>query len=522
MKRFSAAMFLILLASLITACSGGGGGGGDMGWIFDAGEPVDVAVVLETDNTVEALIPVEGGSITATGADGSVYTLDIPSDALLNETTIGLTPVASIAGMPFGGDQTYAVQLSPDGLFLQNYAILTITPAEELAVDQQIFFDYLDIGKDVILAAPVVDSSEIKINVLHFSGYGATNGTDAGNLGGDAGRRLSSAIAEQLGAERQRQLNCDGCPADTDIVRETAEAFREYEEQVIQPLVEAAGESCEAGKQALQAVLGHERQLQLVGGSDGSGFAAQYAGLYDTVGRACVIETFEECVELHGWFYMWVLYDAMVAENARLHVYSAGTMSEARDLTVKCVTFRLVFESTGTASYQGLANYESSVEAEIILRLNPDKDFIEGQGEYTNTNVTGSMTIDCTVAMTPGGGSLIVIALLPIYGGSAEDGMTDLRLLYFVTPSTEQSTITCPSPPGPPSIISGTAGTWSLAYYDAHFADLESSNWQGLEGWEMEFGHLFATREWDLVGQVDTGISQTEAGSFELYHEPGG
>ncbi len=544
MKTYTNAILLIVLVSVITSCGGvtepqttnpsasaapttaptaeQSGDLGELSWVFEPGEPVDVTVVLEADNTVEALIPVEGGSITATGADGSVYTLDIPSDALLNETTIGLTPVTSISGMPFGGDQTYAVQLSPDGLFLQNFAILTITPAEDLAVEQQIFFDYLEDGKDVILAMPVVDSSEIKINVLHFSGYGATNGTDAGNLGGDAGRRLSSAIGESLGLERERQLQGASQGDDPAQIREYQEAFREYEEQVVNPRVAAAGESCEAGRLAIETVLGHGRQSQLLGYTTGDE-PNQYPGLYDTVARVCIIEKFEQCVENHAWIDMWVFYDGIVAQSS---LYSAGTLAEARDLTIKCVTFKLVFESTATADYQGLANYESSVEAEVILRYNPGTGFIGGNGEYINTSVTGSSNVGCNIAMTPGGGTIVVLTLLPVIElGPLVDGnypdarIADIELYYAFGTSGEQQTINCPSPPGTPSLISGPAATWSLSYYDAHIEELEPG-W-ALKDWEMEYGHLYATKEWDKVGTV-TGIATTEEGSFELYHEPGG
>ena len=152
-----------------------GSSAGSPSSIFDPPDPLDVAVVLDTEKMVEALIPVEGGSITATGADGTVYTLDIPADALLVETMIGLTPVTSVTGMPFG-TQTHAVQLSPDGLSLFNHVILTIAPTEDIPVAEQVVFGYLEDGKDVILAAPVVDSSDIKINVLHFSGNGVTKG----------------------------------------------------------------------------------------------------------------------------------------------------------------------------------------------------------------------------------------------------------------------------------------------------------------------------------------------------------
>jgi hypothetical protein len=545
MKASTTAILLIVLVSVIAGCGGAttapqttdqtsstaptsgptaghSVGSGGLSWVFEAGEPVDVTLVLETGNTVEALIPVAGGTITATGADGSVYTLAIPAEALLTATTIGLTPVTSISGMPFGGDQTYAVQLSPEGLFLQDNAILTIKPAEELAVDQQIIFEYLALGKDVILAIPVVDSSEIKINVLHFSGYGATNGTDAGNLGGDAGRRLSSAIGESLGLERERQLQGASQGDDPEQIREYQEAFREYEEQVVNPRVAAAGESCEAGRLAIETVLGHARQSQLLGYRTGDE-PNQYPGLYDTVARVCIIEAFERCVENHTWTDIWVLYDGIVAQSS---LYSAGTLAEARDLTIKCVTFRLVFESTATADYQGLANYKSSMEAEVILRYNPGTGFIGGNGEYMNTSVTGSSKVGCTVAMTPGGGTIAVLTLLPVIElGPLVDGdypdarIADIALSYAFGPSGEQQTITCPRPPGPPSVISGTSATWSLSYYDAHIEELEPG-W-ALKDWEMEYGDLYATREWDKVGTV-SGIATTEAGSFELYHEPGG
>ena len=151
---------------------------GKLSYIFNTtAKPIDVGVVLETGGTVESLIPVEGGVISATAADGTLYKLEIPADALLKETLIGLTPVTSISSMPFGSEQTYAVQLSPEGLFLQNFAILTITPAVEIPIGEQIMFGYQGIGSDLLLAAPVADSSEIKINVLHFSGYGVTSGS---------------------------------------------------------------------------------------------------------------------------------------------------------------------------------------------------------------------------------------------------------------------------------------------------------------------------------------------------------
>ncbi len=239
----------------------------------DIPDAVGISVALDQANSTEAVIPVEGGSISATGADGTRYDLEIPADALSNETRIKITPVSSVSDMPFGGELSNAVHLEPEGLFFNNFAILTITPAQEIPIDQQIFFGYEGDGQNLVFAPPVVDAREIKIQILHFSGYGVTKGFLADTepvrqrLGGDAEARIQSQVAEYLSRERQRQLlgqNDSGAePLDFE------DYFRQYEEQVVKPRVAAAGESCAAGRLALQTVLGLERQRQLLGYGDG-------------------------------------------------------------------------------------------------------------------------------------------------------------------------------------------------------------------------------------------------------------
>ncbi|MEX2547456.1 MAG: hypothetical protein WD830_06650 [Chloroflexota bacterium] len=487
--------------------------------IFDPPTPVDVDVVLDTNNTVEAVIPVEGGSITATGADGTVYTLDIPSDALLVETMIGLTPVASLTGLPFG-TQTHAVQLSPDGLSLFNHAILTITPTEDLPVDEQIVFGYLEMGKDVILAAPVVDSNEIKINVLHFSGNGVTKGLLADieperkRLGGDAERRLQNEMAGVLAAERQRQLA--GQPGQLDFAAIEA-IFRQYEEQVVKPRVDAAGESCAAGQLALQTVLGLERQRQLLG-MEGNGLD-QYAGLIDKVGRVCVIEEFELCVEEHIFHRMIAVWLGLERQSQLLGGGAEGAIREARDLTVKCLTFRLDYESTGKNDLGG-SSYESSVTSEIILRYNPDENVISGEAELVNTDYDFKFA-GCTVNETTGGGTFSVFELIYVAlpGASAEydsgpevfGHISDFIMNYHPGNSTEHASVSCPNS----STLEMPLPAWTTTFLATHIDELGESGWTAID-WEIEGGELFGEKEWSLAkGPI------SEEGTFELYHTPG-
>lgn len=503
--------------------------------IFGPPQPIDVAVVLDTDSTVEAVIPVEGGTITATGVDGSVYSLHIPADALLTETTIGLTPITSIAGMPFGGDQTHAVQLSPDGLSLFNHAVLTITPAAEIPVDQQILFGYLHQGEDLIFAPPVVDATEIKINVLHFSGSGVTNATQAAidplreQLGGDAERRLSSAVAERLGRERQRQLGLGEHPDidDPELAGFFEESWRQFEEQVIKPRIAAASKSCEAGKLAIQTILGYERQRQLLGASDGHGAFDKYSALYNLVAHVCVVEEFEACVEAHRIYLMLPLYHGLLRQHSLISIYSPATLEEARDLTIKCLTFRLEMESTGRINFQGLASAESDVTMDLMLRYDPDLGLISGVGEYVNTDYEVHPPPTCSAQATPGGGTFVAIGLLyeldygqPDRSGSYPDArVSDLTLAYSPDNSSEKATLTCPNTPDPPSIIPFDIPTWSTAFFDAHLNELDDSGLKAVD-WDVLGGELFAEKEWDLIGVADPLGS--EEGSFTLFHVPGG
>src|SRR5262245_34408062 len=57
-----------------------------------------VAITTDAARATTKTFPPGGGTLTATGADGTVYTLTIPPNALLVETAITMTPIVSISG----------------------------------------------------------------------------------------------------------------------------------------------------------------------------------------------------------------------------------------------------------------------------------------------------------------------------------------------------------------------------------------------------------------------------------------
>ena len=209
---------------------------------------------------------------TATGADGTRFLLEVPAGALASDTTIRMTPLSALAGMPFGSSPL-AVQLEPEGLQFYADAFLTITPAAPIPLAEQLFFTYQGLGDNLILAVPDTTSSEIRLRLGHFSGYGVTKGLLAdiepvrARLGGSAEARLQNAIAEQLTRARQAQLLGSGEAVDVDFEG----YFQQFEEQVVKPRLAAAGESCAAGRLALQTLLSLERQKQLLGITESGG-----------------------------------------------------------------------------------------------------------------------------------------------------------------------------------------------------------------------------------------------------------
>jgi predicted small lipoprotein YifL len=489
----------------------------DLGWIFEAPfVPTDVDVVLDTSSHAEALISVEGGTVSATGADGTLYSLEIPPDALASETTIGMTPVSDITGMSFGGEQTYSVQFSPEGLFFYKVAILTITPAEPIAIDEQIVFGYQADGKDVILAAPVVDSSEIKIQVQHFSGNGVTKGLLAElddaqkRRGADAERRLSDALSAEL--IRIRAAGGDG--SEVSVAYEAALA--EFEEQLVKPLVAAAGESCAEGEAAIQAVyrLGHMRQVLGAGG--GGDALDKYPGLLEKATQVCVVEEFELCVEehvIHRMLGVWQLFERQFILLGKGGTAENAVLQEARDLTVACLTFRLEFESTGSEHTPEGGGYESTMTSEITLRFDPDERIIKGEAPLVNEAFEYFLPV-CTATGVPGGDTFRAFNLEILSVPDDSYGhVSALNLIYHPGNTTESATITCPD--GPPVNIPASP-FWTGAFLGAHADELFDEGFLGAD-WEIVPGdeHV-ATKEWDV--QIE---DFSEAGTMDLYHTPG-
>ncbi|HYX19803.1 MAG TPA: hypothetical protein VFA98_03060, partial [Thermoanaerobaculia bacterium] len=120
---------------------------GDTG-AFKAGPTVHP--VTDASRAVSADIDAAGGSLTVTGADGTLFTLAIPQNALGSSVTISMAPISSIAALPLSQGLVGGVQIEPEGLGLFVPATLTInspTPLRPNAAG----FSYLGDGQEFAL-----------------------------------------------------------------------------------------------------------------------------------------------------------------------------------------------------------------------------------------------------------------------------------------------------------------------------------------------------------------------------------
>ena len=513
-----------------SAASGSTSGGvpADLAWIFETPlSTIDLSTTLDATHRTQAAIPLTGGSLTTTGADGTTYRLDVPGDALIDATTIAMTPLASIDGLPFGWGQGPAVRLEPEGLSLANFATLTIKPASDLPIDQQILFGYHADGTAMSLALPVVDSREIRILVDHFSGYGVSKGVAADiapvreRLGGALEDRMRSAMAEELQRERQRQLL--GGEEDWTLVEEIGGAFREYIDKILKPRIAAAAESCAAGRLALQSALTLQRQAQLLGAGDiDDEVAALTKGLFGIVAEVCMKEEYELCAEQH------IVHRVLPVElgiERQMQLLGAGGsgapdpawLKAVRRYVERCLKFDLVFEST-VAEGTPKAGFETRVKATVPMRFSMSTLKYEGSAPLVNEEFTYRLP-GCSVTAERGGGTFDS----PQIGFEADPpdpqhplgSLHDIWMSYFPGKTTEAFTVKCP---GTAPMPRQQGAMWTGMFIAVHGGEMVAAGGFEARDWEIFNKEYFAKKEWTLDRAA---LQLVEVGTMKIYHRPG-
>jgi hypothetical protein len=582
----------------VPASSGGGApafSGGDQqtaewdAWLDVPADPLRLDITTDDAHAASAVLDYSGGTLETTDAGGTTYRLEIPEGALDVPILISMTPLSSIQGMPFDQAVAHAVSLEPEGLRLADVAILTITPSSPIPVDQQIFFGFRGDDHQFGFVPTVPNTIQIQFPIFHFSGYGVDKGLLADTepvrkrLGGDMEERLNALLADQLAQESQ--LVQSGKETDAEF-RKNMSVFldwliKTYIREVLTPRLNAAGESCAAGKLVIQTGLGFARQMTLFGAPPDK-VNAIIKSILDVSQQAierCLQEEYELCRDQHIIHRIRDVVLSMAREQQLLGVTAGGdVLAKGMDLARKCLTFELDFESAAQVDTPGVqTRAESAVESKVQLNAVPSEGNPVGAIEGESALKDRTFTIEspfCSLNPSRGGSTLQVQGLTWEVAFNKDDEIghvKDLTLTFTSDPTTESWTGNCTVGGVTFPYEAPSANVWSSTYGTLHAqeckassaggadnpptsggpsdlgsllgqmgdtGDLSPEQIQGLMGalqggvgapgtaygcgvehdWQVQGGETFATKEWNLSSS--SPLQMSEQGSFVLKHLP--
>jgi hypothetical protein len=251
--------------------------------------------VISVDEARAATItvPTWGGTLTARGADGSVYSLRIPSGALLADTAITMTPIVSISGGDLPSATVFGVDLQPSGLRLYEFADLSITPPQLDPHANVAGFSYEGEGEDLHRYPAVVDGGQILLHVIHFSGAGANICVEL------CPPPIEQPPSPPITESQLEQIIAQLDPHDPFYASRLSELLHGYYELFIKPDLARMQQDCDFAKSRIPKALAWSRTNQILLAEEG------FEGENQTVGNAlvgsvsnCWSETTEACFDV--------------------------------------------------------------------------------------------------------------------------------------------------------------------------------------------------------------------------------
>ncbi|MGE3886062.1 MAG: hypothetical protein AB7H81_06515 [Vicinamibacterales bacterium] len=125
-------------------------------------------VTTDPGRAGSAVVGAAGGAVTASAGDGTLYTLNVPEGALAVDTTITLTPLTGLAGLPVPVTLAAGVRGEPSGLRFTRPATLVVELPQPLEGD--VFgMPMPDSGAGFDLQPVARSGNRLQMPVEHFS-----------------------------------------------------------------------------------------------------------------------------------------------------------------------------------------------------------------------------------------------------------------------------------------------------------------------------------------------------------------
>ena len=478
-----------------------------------------VAPGRDSAHAVSADLDATGGSFSATGADGTVFTLDVPPGSLLGPETITLTPVSSIGHFPFSGGFNAGVEIEPEGLRLLVPATLTIRPASPPPPKQTYTYAYAKGGEDFILY-PMLneDVSAIQLALLHFSGYGGGDGGPGRPPTPTPSQQVLAPYIQEIAVWKAQQVFglITRDEFNDHLVDILARAFAE----VAEPMMAKAREECDRAEieLACNVTFAIVHLIQIYGVAEDlrvADLSSRAFELAQDILTACQQKTFDRCVYFNDPFEATLmLYIAQQLQKFGVDDPLLTTFVEG-GLMERCLRFEIDFESRineeisgRSTSYLAMNKFRAQT---VPLRLDQANAYAYGTAWEGGCTLSPELTtfqytaggFGCTATVTAQKGFFNAPAC---WIGVLETDPTrsGVKLLYqFSVEPPEHTEIDCH---GTKTTTDGTE--WADDYGTAHEGDFS------------EIFGLYIAKDWDPLRVSGGGGQNGEFFAKKLYERP--
>ena len=498
-----------------------------------------------------------GGTLTATGADGAIFELTVPANALPADVTVTMTPVARFTSLPFNGGNTaqaWGVQLEPAGTrFLRPVRLRITPPGSAIPVAQQLPFGWN--GNSVQLALLDPASAQIDLQLLHFSGYGVGRFAEGVNralsslrnrLGGYPEQRLETVAAERAAERRRESVTGERDPyqiSDADFQN----YFADYLDEFVRPRIEAAGGGCANSRAAFETVLNVQNTLRAANEAPLSWepFAGSVEELMLQVASACLTLESTRCTSDNVVTDIITAVQGIDAEARRVaqDPFSAdwrNWRANAEARVAQCHRYELEIDSTSGSDSPGRTGWtfsermEGTVELSLsgpVLELSdpigPKTFDIVGAGPIPSTGYSMSYGDSCTAVVNIRKEPTLFTVSRLAFARSADGSLGDLRLEYFPgqNPSSHVMLETCSDPV---TQADAPLFAWSTTFLvsvglDSRYFNEESGffldRWILDRGFQLGGSKTVATHDWNAF-EADGDISYNATTRMRLLHVP--
>jgi hypothetical protein len=470
-----------------------------------------------------ATIGINGGRIDLVTPDGTTYSLFIPSRALQVTTTITMTPLASLGGLPYAAGLGGGVLLEPSGLDFARPATLAVSGAGVDASANLARFSFEGSGAD-FHAIPgwqvVPDSAQpgfdpahtVYLAVQHFSGVGFAPATSNEEAVQDVKRAVQSRHdLEREAADATKDGKLDAAKLEA--------YYAAYMDQVLLPEAAAAAYSDGLYLQAVRDYIGWIRSQQMTGTSPDSssglaGFSldghwksrnAEFNRLMDLAWKQVLVRLEADC--RGGRFDTLGRIVDLERERQLIGVGDDPTPNQFSEILRRCMHFELAVTSDATRSIDQdsqSVHYHWRLEARVPIEFTGDATTFD----IASAHMTGSAAFAYTVreftehAVAPGAASCTFT-----WGGDTTAGLLtvlDSSLRWSPGSKTRPSFRLQVDPGNPSELIHGECTDTGAA---------DELRQVFLEQWKLHHG------SWSATGDAVGGSGDTGPWSAEL--QPG-